>query len=241
MSKPATTPSPASKVVITGTGRAGTTMLVQVLTDLGLDTGYTSEAKADARVHGGLEKDILAPDAPWIVKAPALSGQLGDLIASGAVDVEHVIVPIRALDVAAASRVRSTRYGSNLRTPGGLIATPNATKQRAALAILEYELIYSVARFEIPLTLLHFPRFAQDWEYTYRQLSFLDPTVAAESWRSALEARFEPSWLHQEPLSRREHALTALGTLYNRGIAAPVRAAGRVLRGGSARSSSPDR
>ncbi len=237
MSTPGTSTSREPKIVITGTGRAGTTLLVQLLTDLGMDTGYTPEAQADARTHGGLEKDVLAPDAPKIVKSPALSGRLGELIASGAVEVEHVIVPIRALDVAAASRVRSTRYGSNLRTPGGLIATPNATRQRAALAILEYELIYTVARFEIPLTLLHFPRFAEDWEYTHRRLSFLDPTLPAESSRAALEGRFEPSWLHQAPLSRREQTLTLLGTAYNRGVAAPARAARRLLSGGSIRSS----
>ncbi len=236
MSEPETSATTDAKVVITGTGRAGTTLLVQVLTDLGLDTGYTSEAQADARVHGGLEKDILAPDAPWIVKAPALSGQLGELIASGTVAVEHVIVPIRELDVAAASRVRSARYGANLRTPGGLIATPNATRQKSALAILEYELFYAVARFEIPLTLLHFPRFAQDWEYTYRHLSFLDPSLPAGAWRDALTGRFEASWLHQQPLSRREQGLTVLGTVYNRGIAAPARAARRLLTGDSARS-----
>ncbi len=32
---------PIHKVIITGTGRAGTTFLVQLLTELGLDTGYT--------------------------------------------------------------------------------------------------------------------------------------------------------------------------------------------------------
>jgi hypothetical protein len=224
-------------VVITGTGRAGTTLLVQLLTDLGLDTGYTPEARADPTSHGGLEKDILAPDAPWIVKAPALSGTLGELIASGAVEVEHVIVPMRELDVAAASRVRNARYGSNLRTPGGLVATPNAMRQRSALAILEYELFFAVARYELPLTLLHFPRFAEDWEYTYRKLSFLAPDLPATAWRDALAARFEPTWLHQEPLSRKEQGLTVLGTAYHRGIAAPVRAAKRLLKGGSLRAS----
>ena len=32
--------APVHKLVITGTGRAGTTFLVQLLTELGLDTGY---------------------------------------------------------------------------------------------------------------------------------------------------------------------------------------------------------
>lgn len=240
MTEPTATPDPSPKVVITGTGRAGTTLLVQVLTDLGLDTGYQPQAEGDARVHGGLEKDILAPDAPRIVKAPALSDQLGRLLDSGAVAVEHVIVPIRELEVAAASRVRSTRYGSNLRTPGGLLGTPNATRQLSALAVMEYELFYTVARFELPMTLLHFPRFAQDWEYTYRNLAWLAPSVPAAAWERAITGRYRPTWVHQEKLSTKERLVTVAGTAFNRGVKAPARAARRMLSGGPARAPRPE-
>ena len=37
---------PVHKVIITGTGRAGTTFLVQLLTEMGLDTGYTRASLA---------------------------------------------------------------------------------------------------------------------------------------------------------------------------------------------------
>ena len=37
------TSSPRKHVVITGTGRAGTTFLIEVLTILGLDTGFNIE------------------------------------------------------------------------------------------------------------------------------------------------------------------------------------------------------
>lgn len=232
------TPAPAGsspKVVITGTGRAGTTFLVQVLTDLGLDTGYTANAEGDSRVHGGLERDILAPDAPRIIKAPTLSTRLAGLLERGEVVVEHVIVPMRELDIAAASRVRSTKYGTNLRTPGGLFGTANATKQRTALAMMQYELFYTVARFELPLTLLVFPRFAEDWEYTYRQLRFLAPDLPAEAWRDSIAGRYRPGWVHQEPLSGNERLMTLAGTAYQRGIGAPLRAAKRMVRGQPAR------
>lgn len=222
------------KVVITGTGRAGTTLLVQVLTDLGLDTGYTSGAEGDTRVHGGLEKDILSPDAPWIVKGPALSGQLGPLLEAGKVAVEHVIVPMRELKVAAASRVRSTRYGSNLRTPGGLLGTPNATRQLEVLAVMQYELFFTAARFELPLTLLEFPRFASDWQYAHRQLGWLDPSIPPEEWQRVLTARYRPTWIHQGALSRRERLLTMVGTGFNRGVKAPARAVRRLASGGTA-------
>ena len=220
---------PEPKVIITGTGRAGTTLLVQILTDLGLDTGYTSEAKGDPLTKGGLEKDITRPDAPRIVKSPYLSWQLGDLMDSGTVAIDHVIVPIRDLDVAAASRVRSTKYGTNLRTRGGLFGTAKATKQRDVLAQFEYELFFTIARLDLPHTLLHFPRLAQDWEYTYRKLSFLAPDVGAERWKSVIEARYQPTWVHEQPLSSKERALAIAGTAYHRGITRPLRGARRVL------------
>ncbi len=216
--------------MIAGTGRAGTTLLVQVLTDLGLDTGYTSAAEGDVRTHGGLEKDILAPDAPRIVKGPGLSSQLGDLIDSGSVSVEHVIVPMRDLEVAAASRVRNTRYGTNLKTPGGLFGTPRATKQRDVLARFEYELFFTIARLDLPHTILHFPRFAEDWEYTHRKLSFLDPDLPPERWQEVMTSRYRPTWIHETPLSKSERTLAIGGTIYHRGLTRPFRGARKLLR-----------
>jgi hypothetical protein len=223
--------SPGPKVVITGTGRAGTTLLVQVLTDLGLDTGFDPDTEIDERVHAGLETGIEAADAPRIVKNPNLSRRLGELLDARKVEIEHVIIPIRAIDIAAASRVRNTEYGSNLHTFGGLFGTARATRQREALALLLYELMYTVARFELPHTLLLFPRFAQDWEYTYAQLGFLDPSVPAERWREALERRARPDLIHEAPLTSAERAKTYAGTFYNRGIARPLRGARRMLGG----------
>ena len=228
---PAPQPSdrPEPKVIITGTGRAGTTLLVQILTDLGLDTGYTSEAEGDPLTRGGLEKDITRPDAPRIVKSPYLSWQLGELVDSGTVAIDHVIVPIRDLDVAAASRVRSTKYGTNLRTRGGLFGTAKATKQRDVLAKFEYELFFTIARLDLPHTLLHFPRLAQDWEYTYRKLGFLAPEIEPERWKTVIEGRYQPTWVHEQPLSTFERVLAVAGTVYHRGITRPLRGVRRVL------------
>jgi hypothetical protein len=219
------------KVVITGTGRAGTTLLVQVLTDLGLDTGFAPDHDVDDRVHAGLEFRIESPNAPRIIKDPNLSRRLGGLLERGEVEIEHVIIPVRELDVAVASRVRNTRYGSNLHTFGGLFGTPRATRQKEALALLFYELLYTVARFDLPHTLLLFPRFTEDWEYTFAKLSFLDPSVPPERWREALERRVDRDLIHEQPLTSSEKAMTVAGTFYNRGIARPARLARRAVRG----------
>jgi hypothetical protein len=217
------------KVVITGTGRAGTTLLVQVLTDLGLDTGFTPDAPIDEHASAGLETGIEAPDAPRIVKNPNLSRRLGELLDAGKITVEHVIIPIRDLDVAAASRVRNTGYGSDLHTLGGLFGTARATQQREALAVIFYELMYTIARFDLPYTLLLFPRFAQDWQYAYDKLQFLAPEIPASRWREVLEQRSQPELIHEEPLSSAERAKTYAGTFYNRGIARPLRGVRQML------------
>jgi hypothetical protein len=217
------------KIVIAGTGRAGTTLLVQVLTDLGLDTGYDTSAPVDSRVNAGLERSLTGADAPWIVKSPQLSRTLGATLDAGEARVEHVIIPIRDLDIAAASRVRNTKYGRDLHTWGGLLGTNRATRQRDALNEMLADLMFTIARHELPHTLLLFPRFTSDWEYTHRQLSFLSPETPAARWREALERFVEPDLIHEQPLSPGERRLTVLGTAYNRGIARPVRGVRKLI------------
>jgi hypothetical protein len=197
---------PEPKIVITGTGRAGTTLLVSVLTRLGLDTGEGSDkvSGVDARTRGGLESRLDAPDAPYVVKDTTLPFRLGMLLEAGTVSVSHVIIPIRNLDLAAASRVRGSNYGRNIFARGGLWGTVDPVKQRDALASMLYELMYTVARFELPHTLLEFPRFATDWQYTYRALSFLVPDQPPEAFRDALAAVVQTDLIHEEPLRTRE-------------------------------------
>ena len=223
-------PSLPSKVLITGTGRSGTTLLVQVLTDLGLDTGVTAETPIDQRAGAGLELPVDDPSGPRIVKSPTIIPRLDGLLQHGTIRLEHVIVPIRDLDVATASRVRLTRYGTDLRTWGGLMGTRRADRQREALALLEYELFLTLARHDVPHTLLAFPRFAHDWEYTYRKLAFLDPSVPPDRWRAAIAARVQPAMTHEQTLSRSEQVMTIGGTAYNRFVARPARALKTLVR-----------
>src|SRR5882762_280395 len=64
---------PRRHVVITGIGRAGTTFLVQLLTNLKLETGYTAETLQkgiDENARAGLENDVQNDKAPYIVKSP---------------------------------------------------------------------------------------------------------------------------------------------------------------------------
>lgn len=224
-----TVDSEPGKIVIAGTGRAGTTLLVQVLSDLGLDTGFDPSAPIDPRVSAGLERSLVGPDVPRIVKSPHLSRTLGALLDDGAVRVDHVIIPIRALDVAAASRIRNTKYGSDLHTWGGLLGTNRATRQPDALALMLADLLFTIARYDLDHTLLLFPRFATDSTYLHEKLSFLAPEITADRWQAALSDRANPGLIHERPLSAGERHLTLMGTVYNRGLARPMRGVRRLL------------
>ena len=170
--------SPAHKVIITGTGRAGTTFLVQLLTELGLDTGYTPETwRKDYHEHcaAGLEKDILDPAAPYIVKSPELRDTLPAVLADGRIVIDYALIPIRRLEDAALSRIR---VGGDGAVPGGLSGTADPARQKAVLAEGFHHLVETLAARDIPHAFLAFPRFVQDAGYTYGKLQPLLGKVA---------------------------------------------------------------
>jgi hypothetical protein len=212
----------AGKILIAGTGRAGTTLLIDVFTELGLDTGFRRGAPVDARARAGLERSIFAENAPRIVKNPGLSKKLGQILAEGRVDIEHVIVPVRDLDVAVASRVRVSDYGRTHGIRGGMVGGKTPRSQRSYLAELFYELVWTLVEHDVPHTFLAFPRFASDAAYTYSKLAWMLDGIDEETLRSALAARTDSTIITESPLSADELRRARVGALYATTIALPV-------------------
>src|SRR2546426_1129889 len=97
-------------IIISGTGRAGTTFLVHLFTELGFDTGFTDCTSAiDPNCNGGMEWDIRDPHAPYIIKSPWLCDYLDEVLESGQYIIDHAIIPTRDLYSAAESRRDVTR------------------------------------------------------------------------------------------------------------------------------------
>jgi hypothetical protein len=103
------TDEPDAKIVITGTGRSGTTLLVELLDELGLDTGLAAGklSRYGARVRAGLESRVDDPDAPTVVKDMTLGFRLRELLEVGEVRIRHAILPDRRLEIATASLIRA--------------------------------------------------------------------------------------------------------------------------------------
>jgi hypothetical protein len=184
--------------VITGTGRAGTTFLMQLLTELGLDTGFSDGACAKhyyEHCSAGLERPMRIEASPYIVKNPAFCDTLPSLLGTGRFVFDHVLVPIRDLDEAAQSRIRIG--GADGRVPGGLLGTSDPAQQKTVLAEAFHRLMHTLAAHDIPHTLLHFPRLALDADYAWGKLGFLVPGAGRQAFDDAFRRVARPELIHR--------------------------------------------
>lgn len=175
-------------LLIAGTGRAGTTFLVQYLAECGLDTQFAHLARPDYDddANAGLE-DLLVgnADAPYVVKSPWLYEFIERLLANPEIAVDAVVIPMRSIVEAAASRTVNelrARHGNAAvhddckqwetwaATPGGIVYSLNPIDQARLLALGFHELLHALVKRNIPVVLLDFPRFIEDPGYLYEAL-----------------------------------------------------------------------
>jgi hypothetical protein len=165
-------------ILIAGTGRAGTTLLVQLFTALGFDTGFTLDEalnNVDEISRAGLETNPRKDRLAQVVKAPALADHISELLARPGFEVEAAIVPMRELHAAAESRRRVYRLAKSagynpLKHPGSLWKTRTLHEQEEKLALQFYRFIQPIIALDQPLFLLDFPRFVQDSAYLFSML-----------------------------------------------------------------------
>jgi hypothetical protein len=188
-------------LIISGTGRAGTTFLVQLLTKLGLDTGFPDPSSGIwANCNAGMELDIRLPDAPYVIKNPRLCGYLDEVLSQGDVIIDHALIPIRDLESAAESRRAVARKAGPAsargEVPGGLWDTDTPEQQEEALAVHFHRLIETVTKHGIPSTLLDFPRFIHDPKYLYAMIGFVVAGTGYERFLEAFRAVARPELVH---------------------------------------------
>ena len=171
-------------LIIGGTGRAGTTFLVQFFTALGFDTGFSLDYainSVDPLSNAGLEHRLYETSLPYVVKSPWISEDIEEAILKNHIKIQAAIIPMRNLLEAAASRRRvfnvAKKQGLDPWThPGSLWKTKNPEEQESCLAMEFYRFLWPLVAHEIPVFLLHFPRLINDPEYLY---GVINPIMAA--------------------------------------------------------------
>lgn len=207
------TPKEKDRIYVTGTGRAGTTFLIQFLTELGLDTGFRNSHDKSGDVtyfptaRAGMEWDIYDRNGPTIVKSPYLCDHIDSLLAAG-FKFRHVIVPIRDIASAAASRrlvqLETTGQADGDPVAGGLWGTKVSDDQENILARKFAALVEALVRNELPMTFVNFPRITTDEHYLFDKLGPVFPEVRSKRFHEAFRATARPELVNQFPSSSRE-------------------------------------
>lgn len=168
------------KIIITGSGRAGTSMLVQLLTRLGFDTGFEPyKEKYNPLIRCGCETGRKydgtpiewyeqAKSDPRILKSPKYAAALKYILHTGAMTIEHVIIPVRDLHDSAVSRV-------NAGLGGWPVEGNDPLEIEEGLAWVLGKAIEACVIYRVPFTLMRFPDFVGHKQYCYDCLCRIFP------------------------------------------------------------------
>jgi hypothetical protein len=188
-------------LLIAGTGRAGTSFLVRYLTRIGFDTHLSRAGSAaiwDESANAGLENLALPDlgDLPYVVKSPWTYQFIQELLGSPALEIDAVVIPMRDLMEAAASRCIMERQAMHstlpwLRdrpqtwehfshTPGGIVFSTTPVDQARLLAVGFHHLLNQLITADIPVILLSFPRLIEDAGYLHRKFAETLPHWVSE-------------------------------------------------------------
>lgn len=175
--------------IISGTGRAGTTLLVRILMKAGIDTGFDADATIDPVSHAGLELDIRTKPNCQVIKSPWIATYMDEVVRDPEIKIDHAIICMRDLYAAAESRRRVQRLrNTDEPVAGGLWGATEPAAQESYLAEVFYKLVFHLSEQDLPMTFLHFPRFAKDADYFVAKVSPIFPNVSASTLRAAHEA-----------------------------------------------------
>lgn len=189
------------RIYISGSGRAGTTYLVQLLTKLGQDTGFKGvhEDRYYPIARAGLESDIFDPKGPTVIKSPFLCDHVDDVLAKG-FTIRHVIIPVRDFASAAKSRqhvqLETTGIVDGEPVVGGLWDTCLAADQVSVLEHKFAKLVEALTRHNIPMTFVSFPRTATDEAYLFSKLKPIFPDLRRREFRVAFRNVSRPDLVH---------------------------------------------
>lgn len=191
-------------VVITGTGRSGTSFIMELLTNLGLDTGFdVGNIKKHEYANAGMEIDLLQSICPpYVVKDPVFSDYVTTVIDRRDIQLDHVFVVLRDLEAAVESRVdverRTNKSGYREgQVPGGFSMASNAVEQKEILLLRLFNLSLELARTDCRITFISYPLLVDRSDYLYDKLEPILEGVSAERFSATFNRLVDKSKVHK--------------------------------------------
>lgn len=164
----------SEKIIITGTGRAGTSFLVVILTLLKLDTGFKIDDIDTYSLPNaaGMESTIYRNHQ--ILKNPKFIADIEQIIEMPNLLLKYVIIPIREYEESAHSRFNNSQKHI---LEGSLWLADNVESQQAFYHKIMANYVKVMVQYDIPTIFIDFKRMTTDIQYLYNKLQPILPTT----------------------------------------------------------------
>jgi len=153
------------KILITGTGRCGTTFLIKLFSFLDFNTGYNRDNYInyiDSNCNSGMERYY--NENYYILKNPNFIRNIKIILEDTSVKIKTVIIPIRNLKVSAKSRAK---YGNSA---GGWWYANNEFSQIKFYKDILVNYMYYMTKYDINTIFIDFDKMINDKSYLFNKL-----------------------------------------------------------------------
>lgn len=153
------------KILITGTGRCGTTFLIKLFSFLDFDTGYDRsnyKNHISSNCNSGMERNF--KENYYILKNPNFIKNIRIILEEKSVIIKTVIIPIRDLKISAISRVKHSK------SHGGLWNANNELTQIKYYKDILANYICCMTKYDINTIFIDFDKMVNDKPYLFNKL-----------------------------------------------------------------------
>lgn len=153
------------KILITGTGRCGTTFLIKLFSFLGFDTGFNKnnyQSCIFTNCNSGMEKDYKAKH--YILKNPTFIRDIETIVKDTSIKIKYVIIPVRDLKMSAKSRLS---HGNDR---GGLWNAKNELEQINFYKDILTKYICVSTKYDIITIFIDFDKMINNKTYLFNKL-----------------------------------------------------------------------
>ena len=156
------------KILITGTGRCGTTFLIKLFSFLDFNTGYNRDnykLSISYNCNSGMERNYT--DNYYILKNPCFMSYIEDIIKDTSIIIKNVIIPIRSLEMSAKSRVKHGKEN------GGLWNAEDELSQIDFYKNILTNYIFISTKYDINTIFVDFDKMINDNTYLFNKLKII--------------------------------------------------------------------
>ena len=155
------------KVMVTGTGRCGTTLIIKIFSFVGMNTGYTLDSYTegiDTGCNAGMERPVMSRFT--VLKNPLFLHLIPNILEE--VRIKYMIVPIRDYVASAESRKRHSDKG--LKGGGYVDGAKDVESQVAVYQKKMAKFMLDITKYDVPTIFLDFERLIKDPKYVWTKL-----------------------------------------------------------------------